>query len=335
MFSKKLFNNNQNSSGGGSGGPTNWGSIGGDINNQIDLKGQLNDKADKSELQQITQELSTKADVSQLNDKADVSQLNDKANKSELPAIATNNNVGLVKPDGTSITITNDGTISSVGGGGTDTNFVPAGTILTVKTDGSGQFTQLSEAINYLTNKWSNGTVTIQLGEGAFDSLTYTTSSSIPSLVIKGVSQSATTITSVYLTGNGFCQLIDLSVESTKAPAVYAYDSVHLICKGVKMSVPNATSNVVMAVRHLARVNVDTCIFHSDTKGGTGFYLNTGVPIGIYGKCTFENLNNAAYVQYGGILCNMGSNTYTNITNKTNKDYGYSTSDGVIYGKTE
>ena len=48
MFSKKLFNNNQNSSGGGSGGPTNWGSIGGDINNQIDLKGQLNGKADKT-----------------------------------------------------------------------------------------------------------------------------------------------------------------------------------------------------------------------------------------------------------------------------------------------
>ena len=116
MFSKKLFNNNQNSSGGGSGGPTNWGSIGGDINNQIDLKGQLNDKADKSELQQITQELSTKADVS---------QLNDKANRSELPAIATNNNVGLVKPDGTSITITNDGTISSVGGEGTDISITP------------------------------------------------------------------------------------------------------------------------------------------------------------------------------------------------------------------
>lgn len=134
MFSKKLFNNNQNSSGGGTGGPTNWGSIGGNIDNQTDLKNKLADKASKS----------------------------------ELPAIATNNNVGLVKPDGTSITITNDGTISSVGGGGTDTNFVPAGTILTVKTDGSGQFTQLSEAINYLTGKWSNGTVTIQLGEGDF-----------------------------------------------------------------------------------------------------------------------------------------------------------------------
>ena len=50
----------------------------------------------------------------------------------------------------------------------TDANFIPAGTILTVELDGSGQFTSLSEVITYLTNKWSNGTVTIQLGEGDF-----------------------------------------------------------------------------------------------------------------------------------------------------------------------
>ena len=101
------------------------------------------------------------------------------------------------------------------------------------------------------------------------------------------------------------------------------------------MSVPNATSNVVMVVKHLAKADVDTCIFHSDTKGGTGFYLNTGVPIGIYSKCTFENLNNAAYVRYGGILCNKGNNKYTNITNKTNQNVGVSYSNGVIYGNAE
>lgn len=223
----------------------------------------------------------------------------------------------------------------TTGGAQQDTNFIPANTILTVKTDGSGQFTKLSEAINYLTGKWSNGTVTIQLGEGAFDSLTYTTSSSIPLLIIKGVSQSATTITSVNLTGIGFCQLTDLSVESTSTPAVSVNDYVHLICKRVKMSVPNASRATVMTVSHLARVNVNTCIFHSDTKGGTGFYLTTGVPIGTYGNCTFENLNTAAYVQYGGILCNKGSNTYTNITNATNQSFGVSSNNGVIYGKAE
>ena len=66
MFSKKLFNNNQNSSGGGTGGPTYWGSIGGDINNQTDLKNKLADKANKSELQTITQELADKADKTEL-----------------------------------------------------------------------------------------------------------------------------------------------------------------------------------------------------------------------------------------------------------------------------
>ena len=101
------------------------------------------------------------------------------------------------------------------------------------------------------------------------------------------------------------------------------------------MSVPNASSATVMTVNHLAIVNVNTCIFHSDTKGGTGLYLAHGVPIGTYSKCTFENLNTAAYVQNGGILCNKGNNKYTNITNKTNQNVGVSYSNGVIYGNAE
>ena len=58
--------------------------------------------------------------------------------------------------------------ITGGGGSGSDPNFLPNGTILTVELDGSGQFTKLSEAINHLTNKWSNGTVIIQLGQGNF-----------------------------------------------------------------------------------------------------------------------------------------------------------------------
>lgn len=48
-------------------------------------------------------------------------------------------------------------------------NFLPAGTIITVETDGSGDFTELSDAVNYLTGKYSNGEVKIELGEGTFN----------------------------------------------------------------------------------------------------------------------------------------------------------------------
>ena len=58
--------------------------------------------------------------------------------------------------------------ITGGGGSGSDPNFLPNGTILTVELDGSGQFTKLSQAINFLHKKWSNGTVIIQLGEGEF-----------------------------------------------------------------------------------------------------------------------------------------------------------------------
>ena len=39
------------------------------------------------------------------------------------------------------------------GGRVSDSNFLPNGTILTVKLDGSGQFTKLSQAINFLHKK--------------------------------------------------------------------------------------------------------------------------------------------------------------------------------------
>lgn len=55
------------------------------------------------------------------------------------------------------------------GGGATLDNYLPNGTVINVNLDGSGDFTDLPSAIDYLTDKFSSGTVTIQLGEGTFE----------------------------------------------------------------------------------------------------------------------------------------------------------------------
>ena len=129
--------------------------------------------------------------------------------------VATTSTLGGVKIDGTSITI-DDGVISSAGRvvdstlSSTSTNpvqnkvlypslngFLPDGTVINVKTDGSGDFTKLSDAVNYLTGKWSNGTVTIQLGDGTFNEtspLTINCDFNIPYLIIKGNGTSETTV---------------------------------------------------------------------------------------------------------------------------------------------
>lgn len=48
-------------------------------------------------------------------------------------------------------------------------HFIPAGTVIRVEVDGSGDFTNLRSAINYLKGKYSNGSVTIKFGNGTFE----------------------------------------------------------------------------------------------------------------------------------------------------------------------
>lgn len=47
--------------------------------------------------------------------------------------------------------------------------FIPAGTIINVNVDGSGDFATIQDAINSLTDKWSSGEVVIFLGEGTYN----------------------------------------------------------------------------------------------------------------------------------------------------------------------
>ena len=54
-------------------------------------------------------------------------------------------------------------------GGSGDNNFIPNDTVISVKLDGSGDFTSFPDAISSLDGKWSNGQVTIELGSGTFD----------------------------------------------------------------------------------------------------------------------------------------------------------------------
>ena len=47
-------------------------------------------------------------------------------------------------------------------------NFIPVNTTYTVKADGTGDFSLLSEAISFLADKWSTGQINITIGAGTF-----------------------------------------------------------------------------------------------------------------------------------------------------------------------
>ena len=75
---------------------------------------------------------------------------------------------------------------------------LPNWTVISVKLDGTGDFTNLADAISYLNNKWCNTYVIIQLGAGTFtlsDTLHIdSTRRNIPFIQIEGVSVDSTII---------------------------------------------------------------------------------------------------------------------------------------------
>lgn len=77
-------------------------------------------------------------------------------------------------------------------------NYLPAGTVINVKLDGTGDFTSLIDAINFLNNKWCPTVVKIILFEGTFtlsDTLyVRDIQKSIPLLEICGASSESTII---------------------------------------------------------------------------------------------------------------------------------------------
>jgi len=72
--------------------------------------------------------------------------------------------------------------------------YIPAGTVINVGT--GQQFTKLQSAYNYLENKWSDGTVTIQLLNNVSEQLTFNKKFNIPKLIIQGDNNTTRYITS-------------------------------------------------------------------------------------------------------------------------------------------
>lgn len=111
------------------------------------------------------------ADKANIALKSEIPDISNLATKSELDAkqdtLVSSENIKTI--NGTSILGAGNIEIQGGGGCGTPDNYLPDGTTITVNLDGSGDFTDLPSAIDYLTDKFSSGTVTIQLGEGTFE----------------------------------------------------------------------------------------------------------------------------------------------------------------------
>lgn len=197
-----------------------------------------------------------------------------------------------------------------IGGGGqvSDPNFLPNGTIITVETDGSGQFTKLSDAINYLTGKWSNGVVIIKLGEGDFVETEQVTIDgrrfNLGHLVLQGTSKSSSVL-----------NVSQLTSDKPNAIFILYCNNLSIITMAIQTSQVDVstTGNVIRLSRSF--FNMNDCLVNRVIKVGNGVALGE-MSTGYLDTSNISNCNNGVACNYGAIVTTKNM-TYTNITNKT------------------
>lgn len=226
-------------------------------------------------------------------------------------------------------------------GGTTPEGFLPAGTTITVEADGSGDFETIADAVNFLTGKWSNGAVTIELGTGTFN---------ISNPII--INTDTMNIKRVNIIGKGTSNtIINTSVSgdwplSARAFSGYTYFS------DFKVTGSGASHYGIHALS--SNVKIDACLFENleiavlserlsltDTnnlsfKNITAQALRASdADIEVRGTQTFNTVGTCFHVLRGGIIRGRAfTGSYTSVTNKTNQTVGSATSTGWITGDT-
>lgn len=226
-------------------------------------------------------------------------------------------------------------------------NYIPHNTTINVKLDGTGDFDNITDAINFLEGKWSDGTVFIQLGDGTFNiSSTLTISGrkcSIRAVYIKGNGINNTTI--AYIGTNQD----DRIFHANNYQLLYIEDMTLTSTYGTKQS--RGVTASVSGNPYLTRVAFDNfsaaiSIFAQGlvtVSGGCSFSNCTNAvkadpgtcSVDIFSQISFTNVGTAWSVGNGGVIRGGSANcTYTSVTTKVSQTVGTATNNGWITGLT-
>lgn len=225
--------------------------------------------------------------------------------------------------------------------------FILPGTTISVKTDGTGDFTTIADVINYLHGKWSTSAIIIQLGSGTFNTDNI------------NINSAAYNIPSLKIVGSGIANtLINFTSQENDGFDIVGCDEI--IMRNFKIKKPSdtlATSGCGIRVCYRANVKIDnveidgcgqgiaaTSCNSLELSGGNvtiknatqGIKANIGGRIWLYGNgYVFNNCTTAWVVEMGGVINgNNPSCTYTSVTNKVSQTVCSSTSQGWITGIT-
>lgn len=191
-----------------------------------------------------------------------------------------------------------------------DKNFIPANTIITIETDGSGDFTKLSDAVDYLTGKWSNGTVTIQLGEGEFvedDKIINIENSpfNIPTLIVTGSGQDKTNV------------IFDYNDPTTNTSGIrFHYTPVCMTFQDMTLTDSASQRNNTNFLRCTGSfLRMLNCTITKLSKN-SNIYVGARMATALFAECSISNSINGLNGSFGAITTILNC-TFTNVTNKT------------------
>lgn len=221
-------------------------------------------------------------------------------------------------------------------------NFLPDGTVITVKQDGTGDFTDIQTAISSLDGKYSNGIVTVEIGEGNWNvpSHTIKINNLNCKLHIKGKGIDTTNL----LCSND----IDYLFEINKSVITFS----NFTAKSTNTTTPSSDNPRFIRCYENSDIKITNCKFS---------YLGQGVVCSSCSTIFLENntANNCRYLyeNWGGNLYISGTNTVSNtifftrvisggitrfynftkqfssVTNTTNQTIGNITTEGIIIGQ--
>lgn len=223
-------------------------------------------------------------------------------------------------------------------------NFLPDGTIITVKQDGTGDFNDIQTAINSLDGKYSNGVVTVEIGAGEYpiSSTIDIPTCNIPRLSIVGsanfgtvlkVNYDATTfINEATINNDKNCELelSDLYIKGVNRTerGINGANNSKIIIKNIKIE--NCNEAVVSGEN--SDIFVKTAITCQNcTKG---MYATLGsIKICYKANLIFSNVTTGLQVSNGGTIAfNHAIKTFNSVTNQTSQSIGTANANGYITG---
>ena len=239
----------------------------------------------------------------------------------------------------------------SEGGGGQDPNFLPDGTIITIKSNGTGDYTDIGSAISYLSDKWSSGTVKISVSAE-----TFTLSSPIIinnpnlNLIIEGQGTSSSfikvnyndTLTADYAmftlqNGANVCfKDIKIGTEKDTQPDLYNHKII-LVAETSFLKLDNVLFN---GMSRCIQANSSTTVYALSncefTNARWGIFLAGGELLMNYQlKFTLTNIALAFRISNGGTIkfwsLQLDNTNVTDICNES-IDTSYVSKQGLLFG---